>query len=95
MRRIRGTLGLLFGSRVPPSSEGLLQEHGQLQGQVVLQLPGHHLHPEGQPLLVQPQRALGDRQPQSVEYSCRKDERASSFADKGVQGLFLFLLMQN
>lgn len=63
---------LSFGSRVPPTAEGLLQEQSHVQGQVVLQLPGHHLHAQREPLLTQTQRALGDRQPQDVDYTWRK-----------------------
>lgn len=66
-----------FGSRVPPTSEGLLQKLSHVQGQVVLQLPGHHLHTQRQPLLTQTQRALGGRQPQDVYDTWRKDETPS------------------
>lgn len=60
------------GPGVPPAPERLLQVERHLEGQAVLQLPGADLQPHGQTFLAQTQRALGDRQPEDVEYTCRR-----------------------
>lgn len=55
------------GPGVPPAAERLLQVESHSQGQVVLVLPSHNLHAQGQALLVQAQGTLSDGQPQDVD----------------------------
>ncbi|MEQ2187845.1 hypothetical protein GOODEAATRI_008776, partial [Goodea atripinnis] len=57
----------LLRSRVPPSSECLLQVEGHSEAQMVLQFPGHDLHAQRKTLLTQAQRTLGNREPEDVQ----------------------------